>query len=99
LSIDYKIRTKKLSTLSDEISGLIGVVKKEEKKRFGFWYKAVGENIAKAAIPVMNRKGILLVKVQDSVWRFELTRRKDELLEAVNGHLKEDKKIKDIIFK
>jgi predicted nucleic acid-binding Zn ribbon protein len=99
LSIDYKIRTKKLSTLSDEISGLIGVVKKEEKKRFGFWYKAVGENIAKAAIPVMNRKGILLVKVQDSVWRFELTRRKEELLEAVNAHLKEEKKIKDIIFK
>jgi len=99
LSIDYKTRTKKASALSDEISGLIGVVKKEEKKRFGFWYKAVGEKISKAAVPVMNRKGVLLVKVQDSVWRFELARRKDELIETVNKYLKEDKKIKDIVFK
>lgn len=99
MSIDYKIRTKKTSSLAEEISGLIGVVKKEEKKRFNFWYLAVGEKISKAAVPVMKRNGMLLVKVQDSVWRFELTRRKEELIEAVNAHLKEDKKIKDIVFK
>jgi predicted nucleic acid-binding Zn ribbon protein len=99
LSIDYKTRRQKQSQLAKEISSLIGDVKKEEKKRFAFWYKAVGEQISKAAIPVMNRKGVLLVKVQDSVWRFELTRRKDEILENINQYLKEDKKIKDIVFK
>lgn len=99
MSIDYKIRTKKTSTLGNEISSLIGDVKKEEKKRFGFWYKAVGEQISKAAKPVMVRKGVLLVKVQDDVWRFELARRKEEIKELVNSHLKEEKKIKEIVFK
>lgn len=99
MQIDYYKHTQNQSSLGDEISDLIGVVKKEQKKRFGFWYEAVGEKISKAAVPVMKRKGILLVKVQDDVWRFELARRKEELLGLVNNLLKEDKKITDIIFK
>lgn len=97
--IDYNKRAQNQTSLGNEISELIGVVKKEQKKRFGFWYEAVGEQISKAAVPVMKRNGILLVKVQDDVWRFELTRRKDELLQLVNNLLKEDKKVKEIIFK
>lgn len=97
--IDFRERANKQASLVDEISELLGEAKKEKKKRYSFWYKAVGEKISKAAIPVMNRKGILLVKVQDDVWRFELARRKEELLLKINELLKEDKKIKDIVFK
>lgn len=99
MQIEYRERSNKQSSLGNEIADLIGVVKKEQKKRFAFWYEAVGDKISKAAVPVMKKKGILLIKVQDAVWRFELTRRKDELLEKVNSLLKEDKKIKEIIFK
>jgi hypothetical protein len=57
----------------------------------------VGEKRARVAIPIKNKKGVLFVKVEDAVWRFELTKRKDELIDKVNLHLKKNT-IKDIVF-
>ena len=57
----------------------------------------MGEKIAAVAVPVKNKKGVLLVKVQDAVWKFELTRRKEEIHKMINEHLKKNL-IKDIVF-
>ncbi|MEO8513808.1 MAG: DUF721 domain-containing protein [Ignavibacteria bacterium] len=97
--IDFKERTKKTTTLDAEISNILGVFKKEKKRRFAFWNDAVGEKIAKIASPSYKKHDVLFVKVQDSTWRFVLSQQKEELLESINKNLNENKKIKDIIFK
>ena len=97
MPIDYGKHTRKQKDLGKEISELIKTLKKEKKKKFGFWVQAVGEKISDVAVPYRLKNDILLIKVTDAVWRFELTKRKEELLESVNKIT--DKKIKDIIFK
>ena len=57
----------------------------------------MGEKISNVAVPVSNKKGVLFVKVRDSIWRFELTRRKDEIILKINKHLKKNS-IRDIVF-
>ncbi|MCI0450495.1 MAG: DUF721 domain-containing protein [Chlorobi bacterium] len=103
-NINYKEHRNKQSTLGLEIGSILDDIKKSQRARFSFWAEALGEKIAKAAVPVFVKKGVLFVKVQDSVWRFELTRRKSEILEKVNEKLSEKNKseknkIKDILFK
>jgi predicted nucleic acid-binding Zn ribbon protein len=95
--IDFKVRTKRQSLLKNEINELIKGVKKYQKEKFIFWEEVVGEKISNVAVPVKNKKGVLFVKVEDSVWRFELTRRKDELISKINEHSKKNL-IKDIVF-
>jgi predicted nucleic acid-binding Zn ribbon protein len=95
--IDFKIRTKHQSLLRNEINELIKGVKKYQKEKFIYWEEVVGEKISNVAVPVKNKKGVLFVKVQDSVWRFELTRRKDEIISKINKHSKKNL-IKDIVF-
>ena len=97
--IDLKERTKKQSTLNQEISALFSDLKKQKKNRFGYWYQAVGEKIGKIAVPTFKKNGVLFVSVVNPVSRFELTRMKPEIIESVNKLLIESKKIKDIIFK
>lgn len=99
MSINYKIHTKKPAALNSEIGELLKSLKNIQKNKYAFWYNAVGEAIAKVAIPVYNKKGVLIVRVEDSVWRFELTRRRPEIIENINKNLNENSKIKDIIFK
>lgn len=99
MSIDYKSRTKKPEGLSSEIEKILGGLKEKKKKRYAYWSEAVGETIAKVAIPVYSKNGVLMVKVEDPVWRFELTRRKSEVLESVNKKVKKNNQYKDIIFK
>jgi predicted nucleic acid-binding Zn ribbon protein len=95
--IDFKTRTKRVASLKNELNGLIKGIKKYQKDRFAYWEQTVGEKIAKVAVPVKNKKGVLFVKVEDAVWRFELTRRKDEILNKINEHSKKSL-IKDIVF-
>ena len=68
-----------------------------QKERFPFWHEVVGDHIARIAVPIKNKKGVLMVKVPDPVWRFELTRGKYELISKINEHLKK-KAIKDLVF-
>jgi len=99
LSINYKLHTKKSASLNNEINDLLKSLRGIQKDKYSYWHNAVGEKIAKVAVPVYNKKGVLMVRVEDSVWRFELTRRKPEIIESVNKNLNETNKIKDIIFK
>lgn len=99
MPIDYKLHNKKPSPLNLEVSQLLGRLKEIKKDKYSFWYNAVGETIAKIAVPTYRKKDVLFVKVYDSVWRFELTRRKSELLESINNNLNTETKIRDIIFK
>lgn len=95
--IDFKTRSKHSSSLKSELNGLLKGIKKYRKERFAYWEEVVGEKIAKVAVPVKNKKGVLFVKVEDAVWRFELTRRKDEILNKINEHSNKSS-IKDIVF-
>ena len=97
--VNYKIRTKKQTSLSNEIGSLFGELKQTQKNRFAFWYKGVGEQIGKIATPAYVKKGVLYVSVVNPVSRFELTRIKKEILENVNVHLNDNNKLKDVIFK
>lgn len=97
--IDFKEHTKRQTTLNSEISALFTDLKKQKKKRFDYWYQAVGEKIGKIAIPTYKKNDVLYVSVVNPVSRFELTRMKPEILESVNKLLSENKKLKDILFK
>jgi predicted nucleic acid-binding Zn ribbon protein len=95
--IDFRERSQHQSVLGIEIDELVKGIKKYQKAKFKFWEEVVGEKIAGVAVPVKNKKGVLFVKVEDSVWRFELTRRKEEILVKVNEHSNKNS-IKDIVF-
>ncbi len=99
MSIDFKEHTKKQTTLNSEISALFTDLKKQKKKRYDYWYRAVGEKIGKIAIPTYKKNDVLYISVVNPVSRFELTRMKPEILDSVNKILSENKKLKDIIFK
>jgi hypothetical protein len=97
LSIKFKEHSLKQSSISSEISELIDGIKTLQKEKYLFWEETVGRKISKVAVPVKEKKGVLFIKVQDSIWRFELVRRKDELIAKINEHLKKNS-IKDIVF-
>ncbi len=96
-SIDLKHRKQNQSVLSSEVSQLLKGLKKVRKSKFIFWEEVVGEKIAKVAVPVKNKNGVLFVKVDDAVWRFELSRRKEELLDKIFKYYKKNV-IKEIVF-
>ncbi len=79
-SLDFKAHSQRQALLKNEINNLLKGVKDLRKERFAFWEEVVGAKISKVAEPVKNKKGVLFVKVQDAVWRFELTRNKDEII-------------------
>lgn len=95
--IDFKERKQHQSVLGSEIDELMRGMKKYQKEKFKFWEEVVGEKIANVAVPVKNKKGVLFVKVEDSVWRFELTRRKEEIISKINEHSNKNT-LKDIVF-
>ena len=95
--IDFREHSQRRSTIKDEVNELLKGVKKYQKARYAYWEAVVGEKIGKVAVPVKNKKGVLFVKVEDSVWRFELTRRKEELIAKINEYSNKNK-IKDIVF-
>ncbi len=97
MPVNFKKHTQKQLFLNKEVASLIKSLKKDRQKKFGFWSESVGEKISEIAVPYMMKKDILMVRVSDSVWRFELTKRKEELLLKINSN--SEKKIKDIIFK
>lgn len=85
------------TTLGFEVGELINSLKNDSNRRFSFWEEVVGTKISQVAVPMKTKKSILFVKVQDSIWRFELTRRKDEIIKKINEHLKKNS-IRDIVF-
>jgi len=96
-SINFRTHSQQLSNLKYEINELVKGIKNFQKERFAFWEEVVGEKISKVAVPVKNKKGVLFVKVEDSIWRFELTRSKEEIIIKINEHLNKNS-IRDIVF-
>jgi predicted nucleic acid-binding Zn ribbon protein len=82
----------------DEFMEYIGLSEKmQDLKILKVWNECVGDTISKFSKPVEIKKNKLYVSVENAVWRYELSARKEEILGRVNEILK-NKKIKDIIF-
>lgn len=103
--IDTKTRMNKTVCLKDEINNFMEYLgldsKLSEMKIIEVWKLCVGDTIAKFSTPVEIKRNKLLVSVENSVWRYELSLKKKEIIELINENLKQVKNaklIKDIIF-
>lgn len=83
-----------LSSLMEEL-GLGKKLKQYEAVRI--WREVVGERIAKVATATKIINGMLIVKVEKSTWRNELSLMKREIIAKINAALK-DEIVKDIKF-
>lgn len=88
-------------SLGDALQGLVkdlGIgVKLREYDAVLRWEEAVGPHIAKVATAAQIQRGVLLVRVSNATWRYELTMRKTELIGKINAVIGEDA-VKDIRF-
>jgi len=62
----------------------------EDMKLWKLWDEAVGAEIANHARPSSIKKGVLVVKVSDSVWLQELEFRAQEIIERINSVLQRE---------
>ena len=65
------------------------------------WKECVGEAISKYSTPVEIRRNKLFVSVENAVWRYELSTKKQVILDRLNEKLNSKKKvkiIKEIVF-
>jgi predicted nucleic acid-binding Zn ribbon protein len=69
----------------------------EENLAIAFWDMCVGKEIARHTEPLKVSQGIIFVKVDNDVWRNELTYFKHEIIEKLNQKLGK-KAIKEIKF-
>jgi hypothetical protein len=81
------IRTLLASLIADK--GWEGRV--ELHKVFSFWDELLGADIARQAQPHVIRKGVLWVRVSDSVWMQQLHLLKEMILAKINSRLKKNK--------
>jgi len=103
--VDTKRRVNRMICLKDEIDGFVKYLgldeKMQELKILEVWKECVGDTISGFSKPVELKKNKLFVKVENAVWRFELSAKKSEIISKLNQILsKEDKKknIKEIVF-
>lgn len=104
--IDFKSRANRCISLEDEMEKFVNELGLPEKLKelevIRIWNECVGEPISKRTKSVFIVKNKLFVKVEDAVWRFELSLRKEEILKSFNESIRtvrQGKKIRDIIFK
>ena len=103
--VDTKRRVNRMICLKDEIDGFVKYLGLDEKMQeyriLEVWKECVGDTISEFSRPVELKKSKLFVRVENAVWRFELSTKKIEILNRLNQALyKEDKKknIKEIVF-
>lgn len=103
--VDIKRRVNRVICLKDEIDGFVKYLGLEEKmqefKILEVWKECVGDTISEFSKPVELKKNKLFVRVENAVWRFELSAKKSEIISKLNLILsREDKKknIKEIVF-
>ena len=91
-----------LKTEMDEFVKYIGLdVRLQELKILDIWRECVGEAISKYSFPVELKRNKLFVRVENAVWRYELSLKKEEIINKLNVKLTKNKKnnlIKEIIF-
>lgn len=103
--VDTKRRVNRVICLKDEIDGFVKYLGLDEKmqefKILEVWKECVGETISEFSKPVELKKNKLFVRVENAVWRFELSAKRNEIISKLNLILsREDKKknIKEIVF-
>ena len=62
------------------------------------WEEIVGEKVAAVTVPEKVSHGTLIVKVTSSVWKYELTMRKQEILKKIH-QVTHSNDVKDIQWK
>jgi predicted nucleic acid-binding Zn ribbon protein len=81
-------RMKRPQALSNVLSRMLKDLGMEENaKRYEAitrWKEIVGENLAAVTVPERVSHGTLIVKVTSSVWKYELTMRKQEILGKIH---------------
>ena len=91
-----------LKTEMDEFVKYIGLdVRLQELKILDIWRESVGEAISKYSFPVELKRNKLFVRVENAVWRYELSLKKEEIIDKLNIKLVKNKKnnsIKEIVF-
>lgn len=94
-------KSRGAKSLGDALQGLVKDLgiggKLREYDAVLRWEEAVGPHIAKVAAAAQVQRGVLVVRVSNATWRYELTLRKAELIGKINAVLGEDV-VKDIRF-
>lgn len=100
-SIETKTRFNKTVCLKSEMDNFMNYIgldtRMQEIQILNVWSECVGEGIAKFSAPMEIRKGRLFVRVENAVWRYELSIKKADIIEKLNVSLKK-KLIRDIVF-
>lgn len=101
-NIDTRTRFNKTVCLKNELDtfmNYIGLdVRMQELQILDVWNDCVGNSIAQFSTPVEIKKNKLFVSVENAAWRYELSLKKNEIINKLNKNLKK-KLIKDIVFK
>lgn len=100
--IDTRTRFNKIVCLKNELDTFmkyIGLdVRMQELQILSVWNECVGDAIAQYSTPIEIRKNKLFVSAENAAWRYELSLKKNEIINKLNHSLKK-KLIKDIVFK
>ena len=93
--------TRGPKSLGDALQGLVKDLglgaKLREYDAVLRWEEAVGPHIAKVATAAQIQRGVLIVRVTNATWRYELTMRKADLIGKINAVIG-DAVVKDIRF-
>ena len=96
------MKTRKPVAIEDLLKGAIKSLRLQNKltqeEVAGIWQEAVGSRAASHTRPVGIKKTSLTVNVDDSGWLYELTIKKKEILEKLEGKFK-GKDLKNIRFR
>lgn len=99
--IETKTRFNKTVSLKSELDNFMNYLgldsRMQEMQILSVWSDCVGESIARYSSPVEIRKSKLFVSVENAAWRYELSLKKNEIIDKLNVSLKK-KLIRDIIF-
>ena len=102
---DIKTRANKIVSVKEEIEHFLNQLGMErglyELELSLIWKESVGEAIAKYSKAVAIKRNKLFVSVENSVWRYELSTKKEQIIDRFNMNLKklkDYKSIKEIIF-
>lgn len=80
--------SKPIGQALDELIRSLGIQPKlKEYEAVLQWEAVVGEQIARVTTAMRITQGTLFIKVANSVWRYELTLRKKEILHRLNAAL------------
>lgn len=98
----HKKRHGELTHIREVVDAIFGAqaypIDFDDMKLWKLWDSAVGKSVAEHARPSSIKKGVLVVKVSDSVWLQELEFRAHEIKERINRALQREA-IKKIRFR